>query len=50
MVQFVKTRKKKQSSFTTRQGVLLVLVLGAFAFIVVYLAYYVQVNLGWQLP
>ena len=49
VVPFMKTRKKRQSSFTTRHGVLLLLVLGTFFAVVFLLAYYVQAKLGWSL-
>ncbi len=49
-MQFVKTRKKQPSSFTTRHGVLLLLVLGTFFTVVFLLVYYVQAKLGWSLP
>jgi ABC-type thiamin/hydroxymethylpyrimidine transport system permease subunit len=41
--------KKKQSSFTMRQGILLLVVLGIFFAVVFLLAYYVQAKLGWSL-
>ncbi len=48
-VQFMKTRKKQPSSFTTRHGVLLLFVVGTFFAGVFLLVYYVQVKLGWSL-
>ena len=48
-MQFMKTRKKQPSSFTTRHGVLLLLVLGIFFAVVFLSVYYVQAKLGWSL-
>lgn len=46
VVLFVKTQKKKQSSFTTRHGLLLTLVIGTFFALVFLLVYYIQVKTG----
>jgi hypothetical protein len=45
----MKTRKKNQSSFTTRHGLLIILVIGTFFTLVFVLVYYVQAKLGWSL-
>jgi len=47
-MQSMKTRNRKQSSFTTRHGVLLLLALGTFFAVVFFLVYYVQAKLGWS--
>jgi len=50
VVRFMKTsRKKKQSAFTTRHGILLTLVIGTFFALVFLLVYYIQVKTGWSL-
>lgn len=40
----VRTRKKRESSFTTRQGILLTFAIGTFFAVVFILVYYVQVR------
>ena len=40
----MRTRKKRQSSFTTLQGILLTLAIGTFFAVVFILVYYVQVR------
>ncbi len=41
----MKIRKKKQSSFTTRHGILLTLTIGTFFAVVFVLVYYLQVKM-----
>ncbi len=48
-MKFMKTQKKKQSSFTTRHGILLMLTIGTFVALVFLLVYYIQVKTGWSL-
>jgi hypothetical protein len=43
-VQFMKTRKKKQSTLTTRQGILLLLTIGTLFAIVFVSAFYFQIK------